>query len=169
MGVLEGVWESTGGLVESSWKGLSDLASDPRKFWDDKVEQFKRLKTFLMDFEVNMQKMFASFKNLPDESKAQMLCSFVGSIGTDVLIAVFTAGAGAAKIAASIKTYVNKLIKIESLLNKLTKMGRMSELPATFFEKLSKGLISEKRLTSIQSLSKHDFDDLAMQLVRCSL
>ncbi len=169
MGILEGIWDSTGGMVESAWSGLKHLVSDPKGFWDEKVEQFQKLKDFLMDFEVNMQKMFASFKKLPDETKAQMLCSFVGSIGTDIIITALTAGAGASKLGLSIKNYVSKLTKIEGLLAKLNKLGKLSELPAKFFERLSKGLISEKRLSSIQSLTHHEFDDLAMQLVRCSL
>jgi hypothetical protein len=168
-GILEGIWDSTGGLVTSAWAGLKSLASDPEKFWDDKVDQFYKLKSFLLDFEVNMQKMFASFKKLPDETKAQMLCSFVGSIGTDVMIAILTAGAGSAKLVLSLKSYVSKIVKIEGLMSKLSKLGRLSELPAKFFDKLSKGLISEKRLSSIQSLTHHEFDDLAMQLVKCSL
>ena len=169
MGILEGMWESTGGMLESAWSGLKSLVKDPKKFWDDKVEQFQKLKDFLMDFEVNMQKMFASFKKLPDETKAQMLCSFVGSIGTDIIITALTAGAGASKLGLSIKNYVGKLVKIEGLLAKLSKLGKLKELPIKFFEKLSKGLVSEKRLSSIQSLTHHEFDDLAMQLVRCSL
>ena len=116
-----------------------------------------------------MQKMFASFKKLPDETKAQMLCSFIGSIGTDIIITVLTAGAGSAKLALSLKSYISKFVKIEGLMSKLSKLGRLSELPAKFFDKLSKGLISEKRLSSIQSLTHHEFDDLAMQLVKCSL
>jgi hypothetical protein len=168
-GILEGIWESTGGLVSSAWSGLKSLVSNPKKFWDDKVEQFNKLKSFLMDFEVNMQKMFATFKKLPDETKAQMLCSFVGSIGTDVIITVLTAGAGGAKLALSMKNYLSKFVKIEGLMSKLSMLGRLSELPAKFFERLSKGLISEKRLTAIQSLTHNEYDDLAMQLVRCSL
>ncbi|MBA2403728.1 MAG: hypothetical protein H0V66_03070 [Bdellovibrionales bacterium] len=168
-GILEGIWDSTGGLVSSAWSGLKSLVSDPVKFWDDKVDQFYKLKTFLLDFEVNMQKMFASFKTLPDETKAQMLCSFIGSIGTDIIITVLTAGAGSAKLALSLKNYISKFVKIEGLMSKLSKLGRLSELPAKFFDKLSKGLISERRLSSIQSLSHNQFDDLAMQLVRCSL
>jgi hypothetical protein len=169
MGILEGIWASTGGLVSSAWEGLKSLASDPKKFWDNKVEQFNKLKGFLMDFEANMQKMFASFKKLPDETKAQMLCSFIGSIGTDIIIATLTAGAGSAKLALSLKNYIARFAKIEGLMSKLSKLGRLGEMPAKFFEKVSKGLVSEKRLRSIQSLSHHEFDDLAMQLVRCSL
>jgi hypothetical protein len=169
MGILEGMWESTGGMLESAWSGLKHLVRDPKGFWDEKVESFKKLKDFLMDFEVNMQKMFASFKKLPDETKAQMLCSFVGSIGTDIIITALTAGAGAAKLGVSIKNYVGKLVKIEGLLSKLNKLGKLKEIPAKFFDRLSKGLVSEKRLSSIQSLTHNQFDDLAMQLVRCSL
>lgn len=169
MGILEGMWESTGGLLESAWSGLKSLVKDPKAFWDDKVEQFQKLKDFLMDFEVNMQRMFASFKKLPDETKAQMLCSFVGSIGTDIIITALTAGAGAAKLGLSIKNYVGRLVKIEGLLSKLSKLGRLKELPAKFFDKISKGLVSDKRLGAIQSLTHHQFDDVAMQLVRCSL
>lgn len=169
MGILEGMWESTGGMLESAWSGLKSLVKDPKKFWDDKVEQFQKLKDFLMDFEVNMQKMFASFKKLPDETKAQMLCSFVGSIGTDIIITALTAGAGASKLGLSIKNYVGKLVKIEGLLSKLNRLGKLKEIPAKFFDRLSKGLVSEKRLSSIQSLTHNQFDDLAMQLVRCSL
>lgn len=169
MGILEGMWESTGGLIESAWSGLKHLASDPKGFWDEKVEQFQKLKDFLMDFEVNMQRMFASFKKLPDETKAQMLCSFVGSIGTDIIITALTAGAGAAKLGLSLKNYVSRLVKIEGLLAKLNRLGKLKDIPAKFYEKISKGLISQKRLNSIQSLTHHEFDDLAMQLVRCSL
>ncbi len=169
MGVLEGVWDSTGGMLESAWSGLKSLANDPKKFWDDKVASFNKMKEFLMDFEVNMQRSFASFKKLPDETKAQMLCSFIGSIGTDVLITVLTAGAGSAKLALSVKNYLSKILKIEGLLAKLNKLGKLKQIPAKFFDNLSSGKIAQKRLNAIESLTKHQYDDLAMQLVRCSL
>lgn len=169
MGVLEGIWDSTGGMVVSAWSGLKKLASDPKGFWGEKVGQFNKIKSFLADFQVNMQKMFTSFMNLPDTAKAQMLCSFVSSIGTDVLIGVLVGGANFAKVAESVKSFVTKLMKVETLVARLNRLGRLAELPASFFTKLSKGLISEKRLSAIEIFAKNDYDNLAMQLVRCSL
>lgn len=169
MGVLEGVWESTGGMLTSAWKGLKSLASNPKKFWDEKVEEFNKLKSFLLDFEVSMKNLVSGFNNLPDDVKAQMLCSFIGSIGTDILISVLTAGAGTGKLALSLKNYTSKILKIEKLMTKLNKLGKLKEIPSAFFDKISKGLVSEKRLNSIQTLTHHQFDDLAVQLVKCSL
>ncbi len=169
MGAMEGVWDSTGGMVMSALKGIKNLAQDPKKFWNDKVEDLKRLKNFFLDFETNVQNMVAGFKKLPNATKAQILCSFIGSLGTDALITILTAGAGSAKLALTMKNFLSKIVKIENLLTKLSKVGKLAELPKEFFNKLAKGKILEKHLNSLKSLSSHGLDDYALQLAKCSI
>lgn len=169
MGVLEGLWDATGGMVESTVAGLKELTSNPKGFWNKKVESFKRLRNFLMEFEISMQKSWTSFKTLPDDVKSQMLCSFIGSIGTDTMIAILTAGGGLSKLAMGLQSFMSKFMKLEKVLSLMKRMGKLDEISPKFYDRVSKGLVSDKRLSAIETLSNNNFDDLSIQLLKCSL
>lgn len=169
LGAQEGAYDATVGMVVDAGKGLWNLAKDPKAFWNKKVQEFKQIKAFFQNFEASVQSMVSGFKSLPAVTKAQILCSFIGSIGTDVLIGILTAGASSPKLALSIKNFLGKFVQIESLLAKLNKIGKLAELPKEFYNKLAKGKILDKSLNSIKSLTSHGFDDYALQLAKCSL
>ncbi len=92
MGALEGVYDSTVGMGVSLWKGAESLVSDPKAFWDDKVEQFGKIKEFFVTFESSMKEFAKGVMALPNETKAQIFCSFVSGIGVDVLTSIFLGG-----------------------------------------------------------------------------
>jgi hypothetical protein len=168
-GILQGVWDATGGLLKSIGQGLWTLATDPGKFWDDTVGKFRQMKDFIVNIDSRIGQIVSSIKGMPAEVKAELLCSFLGSIGTDVLIAALTAGAGSAKIAVSLAQYAKRLLKVEKLLTYLSKMKTIGKLPKSFYQRLARGKIPDADLNAIETLSKHGFHGRSMEVVQCVL
>jgi hypothetical protein len=55
------------------------------------------------------------------------------------------------------------------VLKKLSDFGRIDFIPNDFFKRLTKNLISDETLDSINALMKNDFDGMALDLMRCDL
>ncbi len=168
-GVLQGVWSATGGLLKSIGQGLWTLVTDPGKFWDDAVSQFKQMKDFIVNIDSKIGQIVGSIKEMPNEVRAELLCSFIGSIGTDVLIAALTAGATSGKVMLSLAQYAKRLLKVEKLLSHLSKLKTIGKLPKSFYQKLARGKIPDSDLNAIETLSKHGFHGKSMEVVQCVL
>jgi hypothetical protein len=168
-GLLQGVWASTGGLVKSIGQGLWTLVTDPGKFWDDAVNQFKQMKDFIVNIDTRIGQIVGSIKSMPNEVRAELLCSFLGSIGTDIIIAALTAGAASGKVMISLAQYAKRLMKVEKLLSHLSKLKTIGKLPKSFYQKLAKGKIPDSDLNAIETLSKHGFHGKSMEVVQCVL
>jgi hypothetical protein len=168
-GILQGVWASTGGLVKSIGQGLWTLVTDPGKFWDDAVNQFKQMKDFIVNIDTRIGQIVGSIKSMPNEVRAELLCSFLGSIGTDIIIAALTAGAASGKVMISLAQYAKRLMKVERLLSHLSKLKTIGRLPKAFYQKLAKGKIPDADLNAIETLSRHGFHGKSMEVVQCVL
>jgi hypothetical protein len=168
-GILQGVWASTGGLVKSIGQGLWTLVTDPGKFWDDAVNQFRQMKDFIVNIDKRIGQIVGSIKSMPNDVRAELLCSFLGSIGTDIIIAALTAGAASGKVMISLAQYAKRLMKVEKLLSHLSKLKTIGKLPKSFFQKLAKGKIPDSDLNAIETLSKHGFHGKSMEVVQCVL
>ncbi len=168
-GILQGVWASTGGLIQSIGKGLWTLVTDPGKFWDDAVSQFKQMKDFIVNIDTRITQIVGSIQAMPNEVRAELLCSFLGSIGTDIIIAALTAGAASGKVMISLAQYAKRLMKVEKLLSHLSKLKTIGKLPKSFYQKLAKGKIPDADLNAIETLSKHGFHGRSMEVVQCVL
>ncbi len=168
-GVLQGVWSATGGLLKSVGQGLWTLLTDPGKFWDDAVSQFKQMKDFIVNIDSKIGQIVSSIKEMPNEVRAELLCSFIGSIGTDIIIAALTAGATSGKVMLSLAQYAKRLLKVEKLLSHLSKLKTIGKLPKSFYQKLARGKIPDTDLNAIETLSKHGFHGKSMEVVQCVL
>ena len=170
MGVLEGIWQSTGGLVQDIGEGLWSLATDPMGFWNSMEEKWKNLKSFLSNFQTEMNKILNSLSKLPTQMKVELICSFIGSIGTDALIAAVTGGAGAAKVMLELKSYLSRVMRLEKFVAAIAKVGKLAEsLHPQFLKKLAKGEITEKRLLMIEKYTEADLLGLAKGAAACGL
>ena len=170
MGVLDGIWQSTGGLVQDIGEGLWSLATDPMGFWNSMEEKWKNLKSFLSNFQSEMNKILHSLSKLPTQMKVELICSFIGSIGTDVLIAAVTGGAGSAKVILELKSYLSRLMRLEKFVAAIAKVGKLTEsLHPQFLKKLAKGQITEKKLLMIEKYTEADLLGLAKGAAACGL
>jgi hypothetical protein len=169
-GIGEGVWDATGGAIGDLADGVGSLIKDPGKFWDDLVKKWDGLKAFMADFRQNMRNLGQTFVDLPGEVQAKMVCSILGSLGTDALIAVLTAGGGAAKLALSLESYFQKFSKLERFIAGMKRLGDFSFLKdGRFFNALAKGKITPVRLESIDLFSKNGMSHLAKEVALCGI
>ena len=148
--IMEGVWDATGGLVASA----GECVWSPTVCYQKAKEGFSNMKSFFSNIERELKKVWGAIGELPPSDQQELLCSLFGSIGTDVLIAVFTAGAGGAKLAATlsrlsarilliakmVQSYAGVPLKILGELNRhvLKSMDRLFDLG--FGRELSRGL-----------------------------
>lgn len=166
---LQGVWDSTGGMVQSAWEGLKDLVNDPEAFWEKKVQQMKNLGNFIANFDTKVKEMATNIANLPSETKTMLICSFIGSLGTDVALAILTGGAAAAAVIIKMERYISKLMKLEKVMSAIAKIGKIKNMPPAFFKRLSSDKVSDKELQNLELFTKHDMPEVAMGAMSCAL
>jgi F0F1-type ATP synthase delta subunit len=150
-GVFKGAWEATGGLVASAGR----CVLSPFECARSAKKAVKNAYIFFSEFTANVSKAFAAFDDMPGEAKAEIICSIIGGIGTDVLLAILTAGAASGKIAIT-------LSKLTSKLSRLAEIGRMAvNIP---IGKLAK--LSEKYLDKVKQLLSRGYEDDVARLIK---
>jgi hypothetical protein len=117
-----------------------------------------------------MNKIMTSLSKLPTQMKVDLICSFIGSLGTDVLIAAVTMGSGAPKVILSLKNYVSRLVRLEKFVAAISKLGKLSDnLHPQFLKKLANGEISEKKILMIEKYTQADLLGMAKGAAACGL
>ena len=166
---LQGIWDATGGQIADAWEGIKNLVNDPKEFWDGKVQQFKNLKNFIMNFEVKIKQLATSIANLPDETKTMLICNFVGGIGAGAAVSIISGGAGAAGVMLKIENYVSKIMKLEKVFATLNRVGKLGHMPPSFFQRLTSGKIPDKTLKNLDTFASHGMPDVIQGAMQCAL
>ena len=168
--LLDGIWQSTGQRVVDIKDGLILFAESPEKFWNGVVTKFEKLKNLALNLKTKISKAFKSFSSLPAELQSTILCSFIGSIGTDALITFFTLGTGSAQLMLKLTSFSNNLKKITHF-SKILKTKKILNKKQTkiFFDKLAKGKISQTRLKTLDSFSEYNMPILAKRAALCAI
>jgi hypothetical protein len=110
------------------------------------------------------------FNKLEPAIKAQIICSFVSSLGTDLAIVFLTFGAGTPKLLLTFLNYLKQFSRLEKILEYAQKTGEFAQIiPKQFLDKLAKNEISEKILERIENFSKNNMNELAGASIRCAL
>jgi hypothetical protein len=168
-GVMQGVWDATGGLVSDIGSFAYDLVTSPIETAKKTYDQFQNM----LDAIANIDKTWASFQkmfaNLPTDAKTHIICSFIGSLGADVLISILTLGAGASKLVLSFTNYLKRFSKLEKMLSLMKYEKFQSVFPKSFLNKMAQGKVADKVLDRIELFAKHDMKDLAKSAVACAL
>jgi hypothetical protein len=133
------------------------------------VESIEKLKLFFSKIEENMQKIYEQVGKLPDKTKAHIFCSFIGGLSTEFLIAFFTGGATTSHLSTYILKFTQRITRLIPLLEKFSRLSKIDFIPKDFFERLTRGVISDETLDSISALSKRNFDDMALGLMKCNI
>lgn len=166
---LQGFWDSTGGMVADAAEGIKNLISDPKQFWNRKVEEFNNLKKFISNFSTEMSQMAEGIANLPDETKTMLICSFVGGIGGDAAMAILAGGAGLGKLIFRMEQYVSKIARLNSVFKVLNKVGRLKTIPIGFFERLSSSSIPDRVIDNLTVFAHHNLPDVIQGAMSCAL
>jgi hypothetical protein len=166
---LQGVWDSTGGLAISAFEGIKSLAKDPGAFWAGKVKELNNLKSFIMDFEVRLKELGASFSDLPAETKTMLICSFVGGIGSGVALSLLTGGAATASVIAKMNAYFSSLLKMDKVLVLMKQTGKLRTMPPEFFQRLPLARIPDSVLDNLSIFARHDLPHLITGAMQCAL
>lgn len=166
---LQGIWDATGGQIKDVYEGLQNLINDPKGFWNKKVDQFKGIKDFILNFETKMTELMDNIASLPAETKVMLICNFVGSIGTSAAITLLSGGAGSAGLMLRIESFVSKIAGMSKVFSALNKIGKLKAMPPEFFKKLGSGKISDKVIENLKTFAKHDMPDVITGAMKCGL
>ncbi|PIP89894.1 MAG: hypothetical protein COW01_14585 [Bdellovibrionales bacterium CG12_big_fil_rev_8_21_14_0_65_38_15] len=127
-GVLKGAWDATGGLVA----GAANCIWSPIECAQSARTAFNNAKHFITNIVQESKAVINGIRGLPASEKVNLICSIIGSIGADVLIAILTAGAASGKLGITIANIVLKVTKIAGIFR------RVAYLPAKLLGKMSK-------------------------------
>ncbi len=169
-GQLKGIWDATGGTVVSMVEGAYQLVTRPVESWSSMKTAFSHFVDFIKTFQQSMAQVGRAIATLPLEDQAELLCSFLASIGTDVAIAVLTVGAGSPLVAKELMTFTKRLVGLEKFFSGISKLGRLREvLGERFMALFAKGAISAERIETIEALSDNGLIDIAREAALCGI
>ena len=117
-----------------------------------------------------MKKIGAAFEAMPLQAKSELLCSFISNIGASVAIAIFTAGAGAAELAAKLTAYLKQFSALEGFLSYFSKLGDLKKvLGEKFLNALGRGSIPAERLKTLETFTEGGVPELAREAAQCGI
>ena len=166
---LQGVWDSTGGQVAGAIEGIKNLVNDPKGFWNKKVQEMKNLGNFIAHFDTKIKEMAVGIANLPSETKAQMICSFVGSLGADAAIAILAGGAGLGRMIFRLEQYVSRIVNMSKVFTLLNRTGKLKSVPMGFYERLSSGKLADSVINNLNTFASHNLTDVVQGAMQCAL
>ncbi len=168
---LEGSWSATGGAVVEGAKSAWNAVKNPVQAARDLGRQAEAISKFFQALQPNLVKLWNGVKALPPEQAREMVCNFVGAIGTDVLVAALlaaeTAGGSLAVMGARMTQYVNKALRAIPLLENLAKVAGDGKILAQNAVR-ALGKVTDKVLDQATALSKNGMPRLAGALVSCA-
>jgi hypothetical protein len=151
--INQGFNDGTVGRLKDFNDGLIELFKDPKAFWEKKVQALKNVGEFITHFDVKMKELSVALTKLSPDVIAGLICSFIGGMGADALITLMAGGLGIGKLLFRIEEFVSKLIS----------------MPREFFERLTRGKVSDSELESLKTLAHYDFPDFVEGAMSCSL
>lgn len=155
VGIFKGAWEATGGVVV----GVGECVWSPIECAEGAKKAFNNAYNFFQDVTKSFNKVFDTISNMSTQDKADLICSIIGGVGIDVLIAVLTVGAGSAKVAATLGKLGVKIAILAELLKRFT------GLPMRILGKLSDATIDKIKL--LMNLGYKD--DIVRSMAKCAL
>ncbi len=150
--VLQGAWDTTGGLIA----GAANCIWSPIECAQSARTAFNNAKNFITNIVEESRAVIDGISGLPANEKVNLICSIIGSIGTDVLLAILTAGAASGKLGITLAGIAFRLTQIASIFRRVTYLsakllGKMSKAALTKVDELVDlgfGPMLERRLRS---------------------
>lgn len=188
-GLGQGAWSSTGGKVTSTLSNVWNAVRHPiqtvdsigRSVYNFTVGLARFIKGMVTDPRGTMSRIGQSAGNawnglvdlattMTTAMKIQFICSFIGSLGVDAAIALFTGGGGAARLAAKLAGIANKFNLIANTLKVISKMnataraahGFTSQKMKNLMNKLMRGVIPDVDLSHLNKIQDKSFSIKAL-------
>lgn len=120
-GLLKGAWDGTVGTAKGFFSSVKTLVTEPKKFMDETVQSVVQLKNFILNINKELTSALSAFSSLPNDLKAEILCSFVGSLGAQALIAILVTKKIPQEFFTKITSFTQKLKNIMSEIEILVK------------------------------------------------
>lgn len=169
MNFAQGAWSATGGAVAGFLEGVGNLVSDPRAWWNRRVQQMNRMWQFVTHFNREMRNLYNQVTNLPAETITQMMCAFLGGVGAGVAVAILTGGAGLGPLLARVTQYVQKISGLARVFQLFSTLGKIASIPSRFFEGIASGRIGEAVIDRIDAFARNRMDVMAEGAIQCAL
>lgn len=141
-GLGQGAWASTGGAVMDTATSIWNVVRHPidtidkvgRSVYNFTVGIAKFVKGVVTDPRATMMKighgagevwnsLVNTVTNMSTAMKIQFICSFIGSMGVDAAIAMFTGGGGAARFAVKLAAIARKFSMLSKTMDLLSKIN----------------------------------------------
>ena len=130
-----------------SVKDVVECVGSPIDCAESAVEGIKDIYRVLENISEELEKLYGSLSNLSPDQVKELICSVIGSMVPDIIVAAFTAGAGSGKIAVTVSKISLKIKKITDLLKYSVRIPIkiLNELTDEVLEKLKPILQSSKK------------------------
>lgn len=188
-GLGQGAWASTGGAISEGlsnvWQAvrhpIDTIDSVGRSVYNFTVGLSRFVKGMVTDPRGTMTKIGrgagAAWNNLidlaatmPTSMKIQFICSFIGSLGVDAAIALFTGGSGAARLAVKLTMMAHKFTLLAKTMEIITKLsasaraahGLTSQKIKTLMSRLMRGNIPDADLLHLEAIEDKAFSIKAL-------
>tara|TARA_R110002049_G_scaffold277586_1_gene456124 strand:- start:4 stop:654 length:651 start_codon:yes stop_codon:yes gene_type:complete len=152
--VLQGAWDATGGLVA----GAANCIWSPIECAQSARTAFNNAKNFITNIVEESKAVIDGISGLPASEKVNLICSIIGSIGADVLIAILTAGAASGKLGITLASIAYRITQIAGIFR------RVVYLPAKLLGKMSRAA-----LTKVDNLVDMGFGPMLQRRLRSCL
>jgi len=194
-GLGSGAWGATGGRVASGLSNLWQAVRHPIQTAENvanKVEGFiTGVASFTRGLVTNPRatlqragqnlgegwnRMVDVVSTMPNDLKIQFICSLIGHLGVDGAIVFFTAGAGSARLAATLSMLASRfamVARVFSALSSLSASARAGmnlgpEKMKSFMNKLMSGRVPDEDLSHMNDITGAD-SRLGLGVLSCTI
>ena len=150
-GVLKGAWDATGGLVS----GAASCIWSPIECAQSARTAFNNAKNFITNIVEETKTVMNGISALPANEKVNLICSIIGSVGADIILAVLTGGLAAGKLGLTMARIVHKVTQVAAIFRKV------AYLPAKLLGKMSRAA-----LTKVDELVEMGFGPMLQRRLR---
>ena len=171
--LLKGAWASTGGAVSAIASATVQFTENPAASFKKLGQMMEQMWKFASHFPSEIKRVWQGFSGLDSGMQAQVACEFLGSLGTDVVLGIVTAGVASVKwplLLAKLEKFAQKLKRLDKLMSYLSKSADQAgqKLRQGVFRRLA-GEMDETQINAIKSFSDRDLMDIAVGAASCGI
>ena len=194
-GLGRGAWAATGGRVAGMMTSLWQAARNPIETAENVANRISNFITGVANFTRGMitdprgtlqrvgqglgrgwNSMVEVVASMPTDLKVQFICSLLGTLGVDAAIVFFTAGAGSARLAATLAQLAARFVLVARILGVVSRMSQTTRAAAnlgpekmkSFMDRLMSGGIPEDDLRHLDDITGAD-QRLGLGALACSI
>lgn len=177
MSAVKQAWESTGGFVQDSAKGIWNFIKSPiksaSKAWSGAVNMVKTTTSFIKDFKSNLKSLKDVFNGISYEVISSLLCSVTGMLGGDhILKMLINPAVGLALLVPKVIKMINKISKSKNFIQALNRMNNLQTTSMKNIKNLIRNFLassSQKFSKTLNTLSKYKFDKHLLEYGTCGI